>query len=119
VSRLGAVVQTPAPDRTKGRVGFTGTVVETQIFPPRSNGDLVALTYVIACGDVRIHITQMFDGMDEALRAQRSMPAGSHLQAFGEAAHLQLRHGELHLATDHILTFKLQTDAGQQERLAA
>jgi hypothetical protein len=112
-------MQTPAQDRTRGRVGFTGTVMETQVYSPRSPGDLVALAYVIACGDVRVHVTQMFDDMSQALRAQASMPAGSHLQAFGEAAHLHLRHGELHLATNDILTFKLQAEAGQQMPLAA
>lgn len=103
-------VQTLAQDRTKGPVGLSGTVLESKVLHPRASGDLVALTITIICGQIRCHITKMFDKPQAARDGQALVPPGSHLTAFGQASDLSLHRGELHLTTSRVITYHLMSD---------
>lgn len=107
-------VQTSAQDHTKGPVGLSGTVVECHLVPPRIAGDQVPLVITIICGDIRCHITKVYDTQAEAKEVMRRLPVGSHLSAFGEAPNLRMRNGELHLATQRVITYSLVTDFTQR-----
>lgn len=100
-------VQTPAQDTTRGPVGLSGTVQRTRI--ERTTAHRVAFTAVIVCGAIRCHIVQLFDvdDMQKALDAQRTLPAGANLTAFGSAPDLQLVQGELHLVATRVITYQL------------
>lgn len=111
-----ASMQASARDRTKGPVGLSGTVLEARVIHPRASGDSATLEAAIQCGEIRCHVSKVFDSVADATKAMRLIPAGSHLSAFGEAPNLHMRGGELHLATQRWITYSLVSDFTQRNQ---
>jgi hypothetical protein len=107
-------VQASALDRTKGPVGLSGTVLETRVVHPRSSGEPALLEISFQCNGIRCRVTQSHETAAHAKERQRNLPPGAHLTAFGEASNLYLQGGELHLATDRLITYQLTSDFTQK-----